>query len=143
MVKTPKNPQEKQQNTDIWAKLSSDHWRYITARIENPDFSKKAAAAYIAVSDHTVYGWPKYVDECLKEAIGNIHQAAIEQRKQFLLKAMAVKLKGLESEDESIQQKVATELIEWELGKATNKTELTGEGGGAIIIQTGMSLDDL
>ena len=53
-------------------------------------------------------------------------------RKQALLKAMAVKVKLLDSVDENVRSKVATELIEWELGKATLRNEHTGAGGGAV-----------
>jgi hypothetical protein len=48
---------------------------------------------------------------------------ALHIRRQALSEAMAVKRQGLSSDDERIRQSVATELIEWELGKATARLE--------------------
>ena len=62
-------------------------------------------------------------------------------RKNAVLKAIAVKVKLLDSDEESIRSKAATEIIEWELGKATQPTELTGKNGGAIETKD-VSLDD-
>ena len=146
MEKTAKNSKKQQKNEpniDIWSKLSTDHWRYITARIEDPALSKGATAKYLKIPEQRVYHWPSYVDECLQLTIEDVHFAAMQQRKQTLLKAIATKMSGLDSEDESVRQKVATELIEWELGKATQKNEITGKDGGDIIISTGMDMDKL
>lgn len=132
MTKNHQNPQKNALDTDVFSKLSVDQWRYITARIENPSFSKRAAAEHIGISENTVYGWDKYVDEAYQLAVLNIHHAAMEQRKQALMKAIAVKVSGLDSPDETIRQKVATEIIESELGKAAQRTEITGANGGAI-----------
>ena len=49
-------------------------------------------------------------------------------RLRNLLKAMAIKVKGLDSNDEALRQKVATELIELELGKALQKSDVTSNG---------------
>jgi hypothetical protein len=52
---------------------------------------------------------------------------ALEIRRRALPEAMAVKAAGLQSDNERIRQQVSTEIIEWELGKATQKTEHSGE----------------
>jgi len=52
---------------------------------------------------------------------------ALHLRRRALARAMEVKLRGLDSRDERIRQAVATEIIEWELGKASQKIDLSGE----------------
>ena len=49
--------------------------------------------------------------------------------RKYLTKAMMVKVKALDSDDEGTRQRAATELIEWQLGKAaqTNLNENSGE----------------
>jgi len=47
---------------------------------------------------------------------------------------MAIKLAGLDNRDERVRQAVATEIIEWELGKATQRQEHTGAEGRPIEI---------
>jgi len=46
--------------------------------------------------------------------------------------AARIKVAGLKVRDERIKQSVATELLERELGKVPQRTELTGADGGAI-----------
>jgi len=53
---------------------------------------------------------------------------ALEIRRRNLARAMAVKAAGLDSRDERIRQNAATEIIEWELGKANQKTESKNSG---------------
>lgn len=140
------NQQETSQNqhtNDIFAQLSDSQWRFITAMVENPSWSKKEAAEYIEITPSTVYRWPEYVDEALALARRDIHNAAITMRRQMLLKAMAVKLKLLDSADESIRSKAASEIIEWELGKATQTTDITSDGKPLTIGIVGMDMDDL
>jgi len=91
----------------------------VTARVENPSFSKKDAAEYIGIEPNTVYKWDTYVDDALEVARADIHRAALDRRKQAVLKAIAVKIALLDSEDENVRSKVASEIIEWELGKAS------------------------
>ena len=45
---------------------------------------------------------------------------------------MAVKVAGLDSENERVRQDAATELIEWELGKAKQTSEYLGKDGQPI-----------
>jgi len=63
-------------------------------------------------------------------------------RRRALAKAMLVKAGGLDSIREGIQQRVATEIIEWEMGKAEQltKTDIT-TGGDKIIFQVGGTID--
>lgn len=120
------NPQKstQQPNTDPFALLNDNQWRYVTARIENPSFNKKDAALHVQLEPNTVYKWDDFVEEAVQIARQDIHTATLARRKQLALKALLVKASGLDSEDESIRQKTATEILEWELGKASQRTEV-------------------
>lgn len=124
----------KRHNIDPFSQLTDNQWRFVTAMVENPSFSKKAAAEYIGLKPETVYKWDSYVDDAIERARHNVHEAAVASRKQALLKAIAVKRALLDSDDENVRSKAATEIIEWELGRASQRQELTGQDGGAITI---------
>lgn len=131
--KTEEKPKKPKDDVAIspFLLLSDTQWRYITAMVENPTFSKKDAASHIGLSVSTIYEWTKktpYVDIALEHARANIHEAALERRKQAVLKAIAVKIALLDSEDEGVRSKAASEIIEWELGKAKNSTDVTTNG---------------
>lgn len=137
MNKTDKNLENHRNNTgeSPFLSLTDSQWRYITAMVENPSFTKKDAAEHIGLSAATVYEWNKkypYVEQALEEARKNVHNAALARRRQAVLKAIAVKIALLDSDDESIRSKAATEILEWELGKSPQRTEITGANGGAI-----------
>ena len=126
---------------DIFALLSDNQWRFVTAMVDNPSFSKKEAAEHIGLLPDTVYRWGNIVNEAVEKAREDVHEAALSMRKRAVLKALRVKISLLDSEEESIRSKAATEIIEWELGKSTQPTELTGKNGGAIETKD-VSLDD-
>lgn len=129
---------KKLDNDSPFAQLNDVQWRYITAMVENPSFSKKDVAQYIGISERTIYNWVQvapYVDEALQAARRDLYGATLARRKQLIMKALAVKASGLDSDDESIRQRVASELLEWELGKASNRTEHTGADGAELQIR--------
>lgn len=106
--------------------LTIDQLRYIVARQEYS--SKRDAAQAIDVSYSTVTKWDSKVDRAAElMALDGVHVTR-EIRRRSLPKAMAVKVAGLESKDERIRQGVATEIVEWEMGKAVTKTENKIEG---------------
>jgi len=132
-MNNPQNPNETTENlhtNDVFSKLSQSQWRYVTAMAENPAFTKKQAAEYIGLTPDTVYRWPDYVDASVDIARKNIHEAALTMRKQSVLKAIAVKISLLDSADDTVRNKAASDLIEWELGKANQP--ISGKDGGAI-----------
>jgi hypothetical protein len=125
--------------SELIAELTPNQLRYAVARME---FSTaKEAAESVDLDASTVYNWNGEVKELVGLMAKDLAATALAIRKRNLAKAMMVKAAGLDSDDESIRQKVASELIEWELGKATQRQEFTGEGGGALIIKIG-SPDD-
>jgi len=129
---------EKLHTNDLFSQLTDNQWRFVTAMVENPAFTKKAAAEHIGFKPDTVYRWPAYVDDAIVQARHDVHAAALASRRQSLLKAIAVKRALLDSEDETIRSKAASEIIEWELGKATQRNEHTGADGGPLKAYVGI-----
>jgi hypothetical protein len=117
---------------EILPQLSKDQLRFAIACQDYP--TKKEAAESIGMKPNTTYGWPDIVDEASRLLAVESTSAALAIRRRNLVKAMAVKANGLDSDDEKIRQNAATELIEWELGKAVQKNEMTGKGGGAVVL---------
>lgn len=132
MIDTNSQNTENPHTSDVFSLLSDTQWRFVTAMIENPSFSKKDAAHHIGITPDHVYRWPDYVNDAIAQARADVHEAARTMRRQAVLKAIAVKIALLNSDDEAIRSKAATEIIEWELGKASQITEVTGKDGGAL-----------
>jgi len=56
--------------------------------------------------------------------------------------AAKVKVAGLKVRDERIKQAVATEILDREFGKPTQRQEVTGKDGGVIVIRMTGDIDD-
>lgn len=110
---------------NILSRLTLDQKRFVVIR---PEFrSDKAAAQAIGIPPGTVYNWRKEdapIDDAVSLVVDDGLSFALEMRRQSLVKAMAVKARGLDSEDEKVRQSVATEIIEWELGKAAQHVDV-------------------
>mgnify|MGYP001575752136 CR=1 FL=1 len=116
--------QEKQKLQTILAQLTKDQLRLIVALQEHP--SKDAAAKAIGVKVATVYNWDsELIDEAARLMALDAVQAAIDLRRRNLIKAAGVKVAGLDSKNELVRQKAATEIMEWELGKAQEHIDHT------------------
>lgn len=111
-----------EQLSEVLATLSKDQIRFVVALMDHP--SKKEAAESIDIKPDTAYRWNGNIDKAAQLMALDRAEAAKAIRRNAIVKAMAVKLAGLDSDDESIRQKVATELIEWELGKALQRTDV-------------------
>lgn len=111
-----------EQLSEVLATLSKDQIRFVVALMDHP--SKKEAAESIDIKPDTAYRWNGEIDKAAQLMALDRAEAAKAIRRNAIVKAMAVKLAGLDSDDESIRQKVATELIEWELGKALQRTDV-------------------
>lgn len=138
MTTDNRDTQQKRQNFTI------EQWRYIAASIENPQMSKRAIADYLGLSPDTVYGWTrndKSIDEYIEQAVVNSVIAAQDALMQSLMKATLVKMSGLDSDNEEMRQKVASEILDRVLGKASQRTEITGANGGAIQSETTHKFD--
>lgn len=116
----------------VLRQLSTEQIRFVIARGECK--SDKEAAAMIGISHATPKRWnddgsKALVDTAVRLMVQDGVITAMELRRRALSKAMAIKAAGLDSDNERIRQDVATEIVEWEMGKATARTEakLTGE----------------
>lgn len=116
MVEKPTS--KTQRIEEILSALLPDQLRFVVARLQTR--TDKAAAEEIGIAPDTVYGWPNkgQIDEAILLINAEPIDAAREIRKKNLVKAMMIKAKGLDSKDERLAQAAATEIIEWELGKA-------------------------
>ena len=104
--------------------LTNDQIRFVVARQEHS--TDKAAAEAVDIAPLTISRWKREgapIDDAVRLMLYDGVVTALHIRKRHLAKAMAVKVAGLDSEDERIRQSVATEINEWELGKATQPTE--------------------
>ena len=120
------NPEKRQLQT-ILAQLTKDQLRFVVALQEH--ITKQAAAKAIGVKVDTVYNWDaELIDEAARLMAFDVAQAAIEMQKRALTKATAVKMAGLDSKNEQVRQKTATEIIEWRLGKARQDVDVTTDG---------------
>ena len=104
-------------NTETFQRLTKDQMRYVVA-MQNCK-SKKDAAEELGIPVGTIYNWPEYVNEAVELLARDIVEFARQLRRKALAEAVAVQIKGLESDDERVRQAAAKEIIEAELGKAT------------------------
>lgn len=98
------------------ARLCHGQLRYVVARLRTS--SKKAAVEEVHIPYETVTHWPAYVDETVSLLLLDTVASARALLVRDVAQAMAVKLAGLESTDEKIRQRAASEVVEWNLGRA-------------------------
>lgn len=143
---TEETGQQKEENytserlEQVLAQLTTDQIRFVVARQECS--TDKEAADAVGISAQTVYRWPDIVKEAARLMALDGVVAARHILRKSLAKAMLVKVAGLDLDDERIRQAVSTEIIEWEMGKAKQTTEHTGEVGQVIRVIGGVDLDD-
>ena len=106
--------------------LSTDQIRFVVARQEYA--TDKEAAELVGIKPDTVYRWPDEVKEAVRLMAADGVIVAKRVRRRSLAKAMLVKVDGLDSKDERLKQNVATEIIEWEMGKAEQPVSATVDG---------------
>ena len=134
-----------QQLASVIARLSTDQIRFVVMRQECA--SDREAAEAIDVSPSTVKDW-KYkgapIDAAVRLMATDGLIVATELRRRNLAKAMGVKVKGLDSESERTRQGVASEIIEWEMGKAKQTVDsmVSGPGGGPVDVIIGWKQQD-
>lgn len=112
---------------ELWAKLTPTQKRFAVAMQEYP--TKKEAAAAIGITPQTAYNWNGEVDDVVNFMINNIALATLGIIQANATKAAQVKVEGLDSKDEKVKQAAATEILDRNLGKAVQRSELTGADG--------------
>jgi hypothetical protein len=114
---------------EILKTLRTNQVRFCVARLDVA--TDKEAAALIGLTPAGVKAWDNKAD--VDEAVSLMRYdgmiTALELRRRALAEAMAVKTSGLRSDKEQIRQAAATEIIEWEMGKAVQKNEISGRDG--------------
>jgi len=113
----------------VLSRLNAEQIKFVVARQEYP--TDKEAAESIGVKVNTVYKWGSDVKEAIRLMAFDGLTTALHLRRRNLAKAMMIKVDGLDSKDEPLKQRVATEIIEWETGKASQPHEVSG--GVALI----------
>ena len=117
----------------VLARLTIDQIRFVVARQE---FSTdKEAAEEIGVKPNTVYTWKHKglpIDEAVRLMAYDGVVVAKEMLRRNLAKAARIKVDGLDDSDDKLRQSVASEILDRELGKPTQRQEITGADGGPI-----------
>jgi hypothetical protein len=121
----------------ILDQLPTDRIRFLIARTDC-DTNKDAARA-VGLTEAAVKSWPKEHKDLIEQARLLMAKdgviTAMHLRRRNLAKAMAVKVRGLDSPDERVRQGAATEIIEWEMGRAVQRGELSGKDGGPLAFE--------
>jgi hypothetical protein len=130
------NGQKQTELQTILAQLTKDQLRFVVALQEYPN--KDSAAKAIRVPVSTVYKWGDIVDDAARLLALDVLESAKEIRRRNLVKAMGVKAAGLDSKNEPLRQKTATEIIEWELGKAQERIDHTTDGDKIFVTIRGV-----
>jgi len=126
----------------VLTRLTVEQIRFVIARQNCA--TDKDAAEQIGIRPRTTYSWDNKdeVNEAVRLMAVDGVATALHLRRRHLAEAMAVKIQGLRSKNERTRQAVATELIEWELGRATQKQEVSGPDGEALKAYVTVSPDD-
>jgi len=109
---------------------------YVMERSSNPSIEN--SLKQVGRSKGWFYGLPKERQELLETLANELHfQAKLKAQsilEQAIEKAAEVKVSGLVSRNENIKQSSASEILDRNLGKATQKTEIAGTDGNALKI---------
>ena len=114
----------------VLAQLSYNQIRFCIAMLQlgaNP--SKSDAAVSIGLRPDTVQHWPAIVDRALELLALDALASARALMRGALTKAVMVKIAGLDSNNAKIAQQAATEIIEWQLGRAKQSVDVAADVG--------------
>ena len=124
------------------AQLTPDQIRFVVARQEYS--TDREAAEETELKPNTISYWKAKgapLDEAVRLMALDGLVTALHVRKRSLAKAMLVKVAALDSDNEVTRQKASTEIIEWEMGRAVQRSEHTGPEGGPIETKTAVRVD--
>ena len=104
--------------------------------------SKKDAALSVNIEPNTVYSWNGSIDDVIEYMRNHAALAALGIIQANVTKAAMIKAAGLDSDNEKIRQDSASELLDRQLGKATQRQEIAHEGSVVINMDWGDSGND-
>ena len=114
----------------VLAQLTAEQVRYAIARRESKDITEACRA--IGMRRQRYHEWPENERSLIDEVVRLMERdgvvTALHLRRRSLAEAMGVKTAGLRDPDPKLRQGVATELIEWELGKAKQSMDTNVHG---------------
>ena len=121
------------QLTSILQRLTDMQVRFVYARAATA--SNRKACEMAGVGETSVYDWHEYrlVMQAVKLLAVDALESARAMRRRALTEAMRVKLEGLRDPDSKVRQAVASEIIEWEMGKAAAAIERHLHGGTVVV----------
>jgi hypothetical protein len=120
--------------SDILPQLTHNQLRYVSVR--NEYSSDKEAAEALGLSPQTVWHWPDHVNEAVKLMAKDGIHVAREVLRRNTSKAAAVKVAGLDSDDEKIRQDAASEILDRQLGKPTQSQDHKFSGSFEVNVNT-------
>lgn len=117
-------------------KLTDQRLDYVIARSRVNTDSQALREAGIGRS--SFYSWTLEERTALNELAQRVKRE-VALRAVMVLQdaaedAAQVKVSGLKSRNEHVKQSASTEILDRVIGKAVNKTEITGANGGALVI---------
>lgn len=114
----------------VLERLTAEQIRYAIARRQCRTIVDACAAIDLPRSAY--YDWSDDERALIDDAVRLMERdgvvTALHLRRRALAEAMAVKTAGLRDADPKLRQGVATELIEWELGKAKQSMDANVHG---------------
>lgn len=117
--------------------LNRDRFDYVLARAHCK--SVTAALLEIDKTDGWYYRFTLEERDLLERLASELHYAQRAQSELLLeqaaVKATLVKIEGLESRKEVVRQDASTEILDRVHGKPKQRQEVTGDGGGPIVVQ--------
>ena len=126
------------------AGLSDMELGYVKARAEVSNDTEARRRCGLPTS--TFYTWPEERRQQLLEIAQEYKRDAVARALQILEDSVAeaarVKTKGLKSRKEHIAQAAADSVLDRIMGKATQRQEITGAGGGPIETKDVSDLSD-
>lgn len=114
--------------------LSPEQVRFLAVRLYAS--SDADAARQMGISEQAPWQW-RHRGAPIDEALDLLkYDGVIMASKMFhdaLLKAVMIKIDGLDVRDKRLQQQISTEIIERTLGKALERRELSGPDGAPLL----------
>ena len=125
---------------EIERQLTLTQIRFMTARLETE--TDKEAAQVIGIDPNTVKNWNRtpakaLIEEGLRLMVHDGVVTAREILRRNLAKAAAVKVSGLDSDNEKIRQDAATEIIDraGDVGKPSQKVDQNNSGEVKVVVE--------